>query len=378
MKRSRRGFDRAAPTPPSRTVSPTQPVVPTPPSRLTVGAWALLPLRIFFGITFVYAGLDKLLDPGFFDPASSGSIQAQFQIFERVSPLAPLVHAVEPIAPLLGLLIALGEIAVGLGALTGLAYRLAAVGGAAISFLFFLTASWTTHPYYFGNDLPYAFGWLTLALAGHGDLFVLRLARSAPNGTVAASPADATRRGMVQIGALALVTLLVGGGAALLRFIRNERSPADVGEGPSPGPTAGATSSASAAPSSGATSGASTSPTSAPSVNGIAIAKVADVQSAGARRFTVPITAPAPLPAGDPGLVVDIGNGQFAAYDATCTHEGCRVSYDKPSGIIFCPCHGAEFDPANHAAVLAPPAPQPLLELPLVVSPDGTIALAIS
>jgi len=379
VKRSRRGFDRAAPTPPPRTVSPTQPLAPTPPSRLTVAAWALLPLRIFFGITFVYAGLDKLLDPSFFDAGSPTSIQAQFQIFERVSPLAPLVHLVEPIAPLLGLLIALGEIAVGLGALTGLAYRLAALGGAAISLLFFLTASWATHPYYFGNDLPYAFGWLTLALAGHGDLFVLRLARSAPAGA-ALAPADATRRGMVQIGALALVTMLVGGGAALVRFIRNERSPSDSGSASSPAPGGATAAPGSTAATPGGPSGQpSSAPTTAPATNGIAIAKVADVQSAGAKRFTVPITAPAPLPAGDPGLVVDIGNGQFAAYDAICTHEGCRVSYDKPSGIIFCPCHGAEFDPANHAAVLGGPAPQPLLELPLVVdSASGTIALAVS
>ena len=250
----------------------------------------------------------------------------------------------------------------------------------AISLLFFLTASWTTHPYYFGNDLPYAFGWLTLALAGHGDLFVLRLARSEPDGTGAAgAPADATRRSMVQIGALALVTMLVGGGAALLRFIRNEPSPADVGEGPSPGPTSHASSAPSAGATGAASPGASTTPTTAPSVNGIAIARIADVQGAGAKRFTVPITAPAPLPAGDPGIVVALADGSFAAYDATCTHEGCRVSYDKPNSIIFCPCHGAEFDPADHAAVLGGPAPQPLLELPLVVDQaSGTIALAVS
>ena len=89
-----------------------------------------------------------------------------------------MVHLVEPLAVLLGLLIALGEVAVGLGALTGLAFRLAAFGGAFFSLLFFLTASWTTHPYYFGPDLPYTLGWLTLALAGHGGLFVLELAQT--------------------------------------------------------------------------------------------------------------------------------------------------------------------------------------------------------
>src|SRR6478672_13283699 len=220
----------------------------------SVPALALLPLRFFFGVTFLYAGLDKLLDPAFFDPNSPTSIQSQFQIFERSSPLAPLVHAVEPYAVLLGALIALGEIAVGIGAITGLAYRLAALGGAAISFLFFLTASWTTHPYYFGNDLPYAFGWLTLALAGHGNLFVVRLARAPSTDTQ--RPADTTRRGMIQVGVLALATLLVGGGAALLRFIRNEPSPSDIASGPTPGPTA--------SPSNSPTTGPAGSPSPGP------------------------------------------------------------------------------------------------------------------
>jgi len=349
----------------------------------SVPALALLPLRFFFGVTFVYAGLDKLLDPAFFDPDSPTSIQSQFQIFERSSPLAPLVHAAEPYAVLLGALIALGEIAVGIGAITGLAYRLAALGGAAISFLFFLTASWTTHPYYFGNDLPYAFGWLTLALAGHGNLLVVRLARSPSTDTQ--RPADATRRGMIQVGVLALATLLVGGGAALLRFIRNEPSPTDIGSGPTPGPTGGPTASPSNSPTAGPVGSASPSATSASATNspapsaanGLAIATIADVQGAGARRFTVPITAPAPLPAGDPAIVVALPNGTFAAFDALCTHEGCRVSYNTGSKILVCPCHGAEFDPANHAKVLGGPAPEPLLELPLVVNKkDGTIALA--
>src|SRR5512141_2353381 len=56
-----------------------------PPSAV-----GLLLVRVFFGVTFVYAGLDKLLDPNFFDPASGRSIQSQFAAFERVSPLAPL------------------------------------------------------------------------------------------------------------------------------------------------------------------------------------------------------------------------------------------------------------------------------------------------
>ena len=92
---------------------------------------ALLPVRFFFGATFLYAGFDKLLDPRFFDAASPASIQAQMAFFTRVSPIAPLVRLGESLAVPIGLLIALAEIAIGLGALTGLAYRAAAWGGTA-------------------------------------------------------------------------------------------------------------------------------------------------------------------------------------------------------------------------------------------------------
>ena len=59
-----------------------------------------------------------------------------------------------------------GELAVGLGTLVGLLGRLAAFGGALISLTLWLTVSWATTPYYYGNDLAYLMAWLPLALAG--------------------------------------------------------------------------------------------------------------------------------------------------------------------------------------------------------------------
>jgi thiosulfate dehydrogenase [quinone] large subunit len=111
----------------------------------------------------------------------------------------------------------------------------------------------------------------------------------------------------------------------------------------------------------------------------VAIAQLADFSSHPARRFTVPITAPGPLPAGDPAIVIKMTDGSFVAYDALCTHEGCRVGYDSVAEAIVCPCHGAEFDPADHGAVLAGPTSTPLTELPLVVdSAAGTVVLRYS
>ena len=48
---------------------------------------------------------------------------------------------------------------------------------------------------------------------------------------------------------------------------------------------------------------------------------------------------------GDPGVLVKLGDGTIVAYDAVCTHAGCTVGYDRRSGFLLCPCHGATFDP---------------------------------
>ena len=334
----------------------------------------LLLVRFFFGVTFVYAGLDKLLDPNFFNPASATSIQAQFVIFERVSPLAPLVRLAEPYAVVLGLLIALGEIGAGLGALTGLCFRLAALGGAMLSLMFFLTASWTTRPYYLGPDLPYAVGWLALLVAGHGGVLV-------PSWAVAGGPGQAagpvlSRRSVVQLGALTGLTLLVGSVAGLLRLLL----PPDATVAPTPTPTRVPVSPTPAASSPTPTPVASGSPAptaTAAAGQGIPIATVAQVEQRGSLDFQVPISAPAEMFPGDPAVIVSLTDGTFAAYDAICTHAGCTVEYVRVAGIIGCPCHGAEFDPANHGRVLQGPARRPLVELPLIVdTATGTISLA--
>ena len=77
----------------------------------------MLPLRLFLGLTFVYAGLDKLLfDPTFLDSAAPTSLLAQLQGFAHTSPLAPLITLIaEPLVVPIGLAMAVAEIAVGLG-----------------------------------------------------------------------------------------------------------------------------------------------------------------------------------------------------------------------------------------------------------------------
>jgi thiosulfate dehydrogenase (quinone) large subunit len=345
-----------------------------------------VPLRFFFGLTFLYAGLDKLLDPTFFDATNPTSMHGQLVAFARVSPLGDLIRLSLPLATPIGLAIAVAEIGVGVGTLTGLAFRVAAAGGAALSILFWLTASWATHPYYYGGDLPYAFGWITLALAGHGGLFVSsrflapEVVMSAPGagprsasapGRPPASRRDEVavspeRRALLQTGVLAAASLIVASLALPLRALGVRLGGTGIADGgtatttPGPSPAPGA----SAAPETSAAPGASAAPSTAA---GISIAKIADVQAAGSAVFTVPLDAPSPLPVGAPGVVIKLPDGTFVAFDTICTHAGCTVEWDAADAVLLCPCHDAFFDAAHGGAVLGGPAPSPLASLPIVV-----------
>jgi Rieske Fe-S protein len=68
---------------------------------------------------------------------------------------------------------------------------------------------------------------------------------------------------------------------------------------------------------------------------------------------------------GNPAVLVHLKNGDFVAYSAVCTHQGCTVKYK--GGQLACPCHGSVFDPANGAEVVAGPAPSPLPEISVKV-----------
>ncbi|WP_435865927.1 DoxX family protein [Streptomyces wedmorensis] len=142
--------------------------------RAVASRYALLPLRVFLGVTFVYAGLDKLTDPGFFADTGSGSIGETMRGVRDSSAIPALVDLALRNPTGFGYAIAFGEIAVGIGTLLGFFARLAALGGALISLSLWLTVSWQVNPYYLGNDLAYLMSWLPLVLAGASVLSVDR------------------------------------------------------------------------------------------------------------------------------------------------------------------------------------------------------------
>lgn len=134
--------------------------------RDNLARYALLPLRVFLGVTFIYAGLDKLTNSAFMKSSGAGSIGETMRSVRDSSAIPALVDLALKNPVGFGYAIALGELAVGIGTLIGLLARLAALGGALISLSLWMTVSWANDPYYYGNDLAYLMAWLPLVLAG--------------------------------------------------------------------------------------------------------------------------------------------------------------------------------------------------------------------
>lgn len=377
--------------------------------------WIIVPLRLFMGVTFVYAGLQKLTDPQYFNPATHGYIGHQITAFATGSPLHSfLANVAVPHAILFGGLVAYGELAVGLGILLGLFSRVASLCGLLINLVFFLSADWHVFPYFYGSDIVFLFCWLTLLIAGPANQILpaldtwlaaqlverveptrqarraalcawvfgvqvepeplpqnqpVQTRQQAKNMPKAQSTSQyrawqleqlrqESRRnfvlGSLSGGAVMLVAALIAQALHLL-----------------PGSNAGANTTASGisdgvTPTLGSPA-ANGTPTSV-ATNGV-IAQISSVPANSSTTFTLASN-------GDPGILVHLNNGQFVAFDATCTHAGCPVDYDPSSQQLVCPCHGAAFDPTKAAAVINGPAQTPLTSVPIAVNQSaGTISL---
>ena len=61
----------------------------------------------------------------------------------------------------------------------------------------------------------------------------------------------------------------------------------------------------------------------------------------------------------------------IAALSSTCTHLGCRVSWDSGDQTLKCPCHGGVFD--RSGSVKAGPPPAPLEKLATRIEGDQVL-----
>ncbi|WP_131787244.1 TQO small subunit DoxD [Protofrankia symbiont of Coriaria ruscifolia] len=304
-------------------------------TRLAEPGWLLLPLRMFLGVTFTFAGLQKLADPAYLDPASPTSVQHQLAALVHTSPIGALLSLFRPHTGTIGVLIALGEISVGTGTLLGLWARLAAVGGALLSLTFLLTVSWHTWPYYYGSDIVFAVMWLPFTAVGSAgvlslDAWLGRMPDHDPG-------RRAWLRHGVTIGFVAVAALATAGLTAWIgRAVGGRAVPRWPMATAMSGDPAG--------------DGETT------------VVRLDEIDQGSAKRFIIPQS-------GEPAWLIHLPAGGFAAFSAVCTHAGCAVDFNISDQEFSCPCHGAVYSAAS-GAVLGGPAPAPLTRLPVHLRGD--------
>jgi thiosulfate dehydrogenase [quinone] large subunit len=304
-------------------------VTPLPPGL------ALLPLRLFLGVTFAYAGVHKLTDAGFLHAGSETYIEDQLEAFANGTPGGFVLETFALPAPVLaGIGVALAEVAIGLLAIAGRFTRSAALAGLGLSLVLFLTASWHTVPYFLGSDIVFAFAWLPFALAGAAGQPALdhrshRAVRVRRRGRIVVPVVGEplTRRAALAqaLGFTAAFTGAIAGVSLLSRGAVPARA------------TAAAV--------------------------GNAVADSAALAAGDAMSVTA---------GGLPALVIRGVDGELTAFSAVCTHAGCDVEWRE--GEIRCPCHHARFDPATGEPTRGP-ARMPLTPL-AVEERDGKIVLS--
>jgi thiosulfate dehydrogenase [quinone] large subunit len=326
------------------------------PDRLSPGA-ALFPLRLFLGVTFVYAGIQKLSDPGFFHKGAPTYIGTQLHGFANGTPGGFLLRAFAiPHPALAGAGVAVTEIAVGLLVTIGLLTRGAALVGLLLNLVLFLTNSWHTSPYFLGSDIVFVFAWLPFVLTGATGQPALEhsLARSAVGAgrpasgarrpTAAPGAALVTRRVAMQraLTVTGLATLGISGLAFAARGSYHGSGTASLATQPRRRPKRRA-----------ATrhhhTHAHTSSPKLPS-GSVRLASSDQLSPGKAALYRDPGD-------GQPDVIIRDSGGGLTAMSAVCTHAGCEVTYS--GGKLICPCHNSVFN-ARTGAVEQGPATQPL------------------
>lgn len=265
-------------------------------------AIAIRILRGWLGLTWIYAGWDKATDPGFLTKGSASFIGTQLSGYSTQSPIGGLFNKLIEHSTAVGIIVMLSEVAIGLATLLWVSPTLAAFGGFTMSVGLWLASSFHVSPYFLASDSAYAILWL---------VYFLTLVENRRTVDVALD-----RRGAIRIGAL--------GGAAVALSLLGKAFPKSSAKAVETKTTAGS------------------------AVKVLALSKIAVGQT---HQFA--------LSNGSPALLFRTKNGVFA-YSAVCTHQGCTVAYQSSKKTLYCPCHGAEFDPFGNGKAVAGPARDPL------------------
>ena len=270
---------------------------------------ALRVMRLWLGITWIYAGWDKASDPGFLEAGSSTYIGTQLSGFSTHSPLGFVFDTLIEYASLVGGFVIISEFAIGLATLLWVAPRLAAFGGFLMSLGLWLADTFHVSPYFLASNTAYAVLWLSylLLLIGNGKRKVFTMSLE--------------RRSVLRVGITGALAVAFAGAGKFFAKAAPATSTSAAGKGTK-------------------------------------IVKLTSLKVGAARNFVASNGAPA--------ILFRTKKGVFA-YSAICTHQGCTVSYSTSSKTLKCPCHGAEFDPNKSGQVVNGPAETPLGKVKVAV-----------
>jgi len=261
--------------------------------------WPLRIMRIWLGVTWMYAGFDKASDPGFLKAGSTTFIGTQLSAFSVNSPVGFIFSKLIENATQVGIFIMLAEFAIGAATLLWIAPTWAAFGGFAMSLTLWLASTWNVKPYFLASNSAYTILWLSYFLFLYGSR--------------RRSKVSLDRRGFIRGTTVAAIAIA---GAGLGRIF--PKSVASASSGPKN------------------------------------IIKGASFKVGQTHNFV--------SKAGTPAVLFRTKNGIFA-YSAVCTHQGCTVQFNSASSKLQCGCHGAVFDPFNEAKVVAGPTNTPLAKI---------------
>lgn len=175
-------------------------------------------------------------------------------------------------------------------------------------------------------------------------------AEATPPEATAATPTCCGRRTVLRAAGL---VALSGGAVALAACSADSSTTAPSAGATSAEPSAAASS---AAPSASAASPSASASSAAPSGTTVAISEVA---------------VGGGLVVDEKYVVTQPKDGEFKAFSAICTHQGCPVG-SVEDGVIVCPCHNSHFDITSGDPVSGP-AQKPLPAVEFVTSGDSLV-----
>ena len=275
-------------------------------------SWAIRVLRAWLAITWIYAGWDKATDPGFLTKGETGFIGDQLIGYSTNSPISWLFNSLIEHATVVGMFVIFSEFAIGIATLLWIAPTSAAFGGFLMSIVLWLASTFYISPYFLGSDTAYAVLWLVYFLTLVGNRRTVDIALD--------------RRGAIRVGILSVAA--IGSAVVGKTFAKvSEKSETTV-------------------------TGSSQ------------IIELAKINVGETHQFA--------LSNGMPAILFRTKTGVFA-YSATCTHEGCTVAYQNSNKSLYCPCHGAEFDPFKNGGVITGPTREALPTVKVKISGDWVV-----